>query len=170
MPKKRQPTSDAIEIMHRRYFEGQPEQLAALEEARANDEVARKIYQIRTQAGLSQRQLAELVGTTASVICRLEDADYEGHSLPMLRRIAAALNRRVEIRFMPLRHKPSSPGEHGNTAFAASTQSPVWHSCFWAGIAATIYLERFFGGTSWGFESPDGESVICIRASGQELP
>jgi hypothetical protein len=31
----------------------------------------------------------------------LEDADYEGHSLSMLRRIAAALSQRVEIRFVP---------------------------------------------------------------------
>lgn len=116
MPKNRPPTSDAIEIMHRRYYEGKPERIAALEEARADDEVARKILQLRTQAGLSQRELAKLVGTTASVICRLEDADYEGHSLPMLRRIAAALDRRVEIRFMPLRHKPSQPGEHGSPA------------------------------------------------------
>jgi ribosome-binding protein aMBF1 (putative translation factor) len=114
MPKKRPPTSDALEIMHRRYYEGKPERIAALEEARANDEVARKIYQLRTQAGLSQRELAKLVGTTASVICRLEDADYEGHSLPMLRRIAAALDRRVEIRFMPLRHKPPQSGDHGS--------------------------------------------------------
>jgi ribosome-binding protein aMBF1 (putative translation factor) len=113
---KRPPTSDAIEAMHRRYYEGKPERIAALEEARANDEVARKILQLRTQAGLSQRELAKLVGTTASVICRLEDADYEGHSLPLLRRIAAALDRRVEIRFMPLRHKPSQPGEHGSPA------------------------------------------------------
>jgi hypothetical protein len=43
----------------------------------------------------------KLVGTTASVICRLEDADYEGHSLAMLRRIAAALGKRAEIRFLP---------------------------------------------------------------------
>jgi len=42
-------------------------------------------------------------GTNASVICRLEDAEYEGHSLAMLRRIAAALNQRVEIRFVPIR-------------------------------------------------------------------
>jgi transcriptional regulator with XRE-family HTH domain len=56
-------------------------------------------------AGLTQKELATLVGTTASVICRLEDADYEGHSLAMLRRIAAALDRRVEIRFLPLRRK-----------------------------------------------------------------
>jgi len=53
--------------------------------------------------GLSQRQLAKLIGTTASVICRLEDADYEGHSLAMLNRIATALNRRVEIHFVPER-------------------------------------------------------------------
>ncbi len=64
--------------------------LVALEEARANDEVARKIYELRKKADLSQRQLAKLVGTTASVICLLEDADYQGHSLSMLRRIASA--------------------------------------------------------------------------------
>jgi transcriptional regulator with XRE-family HTH domain len=55
---------------------------------------------------LSQRQFAKVVGTTASVICRLEDADYEGHSLSMLQRIAAALDSRVEIRIVPLRKKP----------------------------------------------------------------
>ena len=103
MAKKRKPTTDAVEILHRRYFEGKPEMLAALEEARANDEVARKIFELRKKAGLSQRQLAELVGTTASVICLLEDADYQGHSLSMLRRIASALHRRVEIRFVPVR-------------------------------------------------------------------
>src|SRR6266446_10546427 len=105
MSEKRKPTTDAIEILHRRYYEGKPERIAALEEARANDAVARKIYELRTKAGLTQRQLAKLVGTTASVICLLEDADYEGHSLSMLRRIATAVNRRVEIRFVPLRNK-----------------------------------------------------------------
>jgi DNA-binding XRE family transcriptional regulator len=112
MPKNRKSTTDAIEIMDRRYYQGRPERIAALEEARANDEVARKIYELRTKAGLSQRQLAKLVGTSASVICLLEDADYEGHSLSMLRRIAAAVNRRVEIRFVPVRHKaPSGDGQ-----------------------------------------------------------
>ena len=105
MTKKREPTTDAVEILHRRYFEGKPKMLALLEEERANAEIARKIYELRTKAGLSQRALAKLVGTTASVICRLEDADYEGHSFSMLRRIATALNRRVEIRFLPRRGK-----------------------------------------------------------------
>lgn len=99
---KRKPTTDGLEIIHRRFFEGKPKQIAALEEARANDAVARKIYALRNDAGLTQRQLAKLIGTTASVICRLEDADYEGHSLAMLNRIAMALDRRVEINFIPL--------------------------------------------------------------------
>ena len=96
-------TTDAVEIVHRRYFKGKPERLKILEEARADGDVARKIFELRTKAGLTQAQLAKVVGTTASVICRLEDSDYEGHSLAMLRRIAGALNKRVEIRFVPIR-------------------------------------------------------------------
>ncbi len=105
---KRKPTTDAVEILHRRYYEGKPKRLAELEEARANVEIARQIHALRKAAGLSQRKLAQRVGTTASVICRLEDADYEGHSLAMLRRIAAALQKRVEIRFVPTNRKARS--------------------------------------------------------------
>jgi transcriptional regulator with XRE-family HTH domain len=65
-----------------------------------NAGLARKLYDLRARAGLSQRDLARRVGTTASVICRLEDADYGGHSLAMLKRIAAALGRRLELRFV----------------------------------------------------------------------
>lgn len=95
-------TSNALEILHQEFYEGQPERLADLEEARVNDDVARKLRELRETANLSQRQLAALVGTQASVICRLEDADYEGHSLAMLNRIATALNQRLSIDFVPL--------------------------------------------------------------------
>ena len=63
--------------------------------------VAQMIHDARTAAGLTQGQLARLVGTTQSVISRLEDSDYEGHSLSMLQRIAEALHRRIEIRLVP---------------------------------------------------------------------
>jgi ribosome-binding protein aMBF1 (putative translation factor) len=102
-------TSDAVKILHKRFYAGRPERIAALEQVRADDAVARKIHDLRTKAGLSQRELAKLVGTTASVICRLEDADYEGHSMAMLNRIAAALDKRVEIRFVPIRKRGSRP-------------------------------------------------------------
>jgi transcriptional regulator with XRE-family HTH domain len=84
-----------------RYVGDDPEQVAAYERTVADAHVARQIYQLRTEAGLSQRELAARVGTTASVICRLEDADYDGHSLAMLRRVAAAVGKRVEVRFVP---------------------------------------------------------------------
>jgi DNA-binding XRE family transcriptional regulator len=101
MAKRREATADAVEILHRLFYEGKSARVKALDAARANEEIARKIRELRSKAGLTQAQLAKLVDTTASVICRLEDADYEGHSLAMLRRVASALNQRVEIRFVP---------------------------------------------------------------------
>jgi DNA-binding XRE family transcriptional regulator len=105
MPKKKAPTIDAVEILHRRYYEGKPHRVSQLERARVEDELARKIYELREQAGLTQERLAKLVGTTASVISRLEDSEYEGHSLTMLKRIAAAVDKGVEIRFVSRKGK-----------------------------------------------------------------
>ena len=101
MARKKVKTSDALKILHQRYYQGDPRRTAALEKARVSAEVARKIYDLRTKAGLTQKQLAELVGTSHSVISRLEDDGYTRHSLDMLHRIAAALNQRVEVRFRP---------------------------------------------------------------------
>jgi ribosome-binding protein aMBF1 (putative translation factor) len=105
---KHKPTDDAVEILHRRFVDSNPKKMAELEGIRVDNDVARKIYELRTKKGLSQRALAKLVGTSASVICRLEDADYEGHSLTMLNRIAAALDKRIEIRFLPIKTHASA--------------------------------------------------------------
>jgi ribosome-binding protein aMBF1 (putative translation factor) len=98
---KRRETTDAVDIVHRRYFEGKPEMMAMLEEELVNAELSRLVYDLRTGAKLTQAQLAKRVGTTQSVISRLEDADYEGHSLAMLRRIARAVGCVVEIQVRP---------------------------------------------------------------------
>jgi ribosome-binding protein aMBF1 (putative translation factor) len=79
----------------------------AFEQELVNVEAAQLLYDMRTKAGLRQRALAQRVGTTASVICRLEDAGYQGHTLGMLRRIAAALERRLELRAVPLTPRPA---------------------------------------------------------------
>ena len=89
--------SDAVEVLRRRYVGDDPERLASLEKERVHAKVARQIYDLRTAAGLSQAELAERVGTTQSAISRLENADYEGHSLNMLRRVADALGSRIEV-------------------------------------------------------------------------
>src|SRR5229473_834795 len=92
-------TTDALKILDRMMGEDATLRQQA-DEALVNAEVAQLIYEVRTKAKLTQKQLAELIGTTQSVIARLEDADYGGHSLSMLQRIASALNKRLEIRFV----------------------------------------------------------------------
>jgi ribosome-binding protein aMBF1 (putative translation factor) len=98
--------SPALQALYDRYIGDDPEKIASFEEALADATIAQSIYDLRTAAGLSQKELAARVGTTASVICRLEDADYEGHSMAMLRRIAAAVGQRVEVRFVPVESPP----------------------------------------------------------------
>ena len=106
-------TSDAVAILDR--MAGDSRELRRLsEEARVNATVAQLIYAARTKAGLSQAELAERIGTKQSVISRLEDADYEGHSLSMLHRIAAALGQGIEIRFLP--PGKAARGRRPNTA------------------------------------------------------
>ncbi len=95
--KKKQQTIDAIEIIHRRYIGDDADRKASLQEERVNAEVARMVYELRKEAGLKQKDLAELIDTAQSVISRLEDADYNGHSLSMLNKIAKALNRRLTV-------------------------------------------------------------------------
>jgi len=81
----RHSTTDALEI---------------LDHALADAIVGQLIYDARVKAKLTQKQLADLIDTDQAVISRLEDADYEGHSLTMLRRIAHALGKRLDIRFV----------------------------------------------------------------------
>src|SRR5229473_2987998 len=126
MVKSKTTTMGAAEIVHERFFKGKPAMEALLEHERINGEVAMRIYELRTQAGMTQHQLAQLVGTTPSVISRLEDANYTGHSLTMLQRIAVALKRRLRIQFEAPDTKQKSklevtkpalarPGKNGGT-------------------------------------------------------
>jgi len=113
--------SKSLQAAYDRYIGDDAEQRAVFEEELANAEVAQQIYDLRTEAGLSQRALAARVGTTASVICQLESADYQGHSLSMLRRIAAALSKRVQIRFVPLKGQAATARRRSTTRKSAAT-------------------------------------------------
>ena len=103
--KKRKFSSPTLQWTYDRYIGKDPKLIEEYEQEVLNAEIARKIYDLRAKAGISQRELARRVGTTASTICRLEDADYDGHSLFMLKRVAEALDKRVEIRFVAAKRK-----------------------------------------------------------------
>jgi transcriptional regulator with XRE-family HTH domain len=94
---KRNHSTNAVEILHRRYIGDDAERKASIQAERVNAEVAQMIYDLRQETGVTQKELADLIGTTQSVISRLEDADYSGHSLSMLSRIAKALNKHLTV-------------------------------------------------------------------------
>ena len=94
-------SKNALDIMKKRYF-NTDEKKAALEETRINAEAARLIFTMRSEAKMSQQELASMIGTTQSVISRLEDDDYDGHSLTMLSRIAVALKKRLLLQVVDI--------------------------------------------------------------------
>jgi predicted XRE-type DNA-binding protein len=100
-------TRNVVSILDRMVGDDPEMQLMVAEEM-VNVRIGQAVYDVRTGAGLTQSQLAKLVGTTQPVIARLEDADYRGHSLNMLVRIAFALNKELDVRFVD---KPRRTGK-----------------------------------------------------------
>ena len=96
---KTRKSKDALEIIDSKLVRGDENLEDMIAAESLNLRVAQMIYDARTEAGLTQEQLAQLVGTSQSSIARLEDADYEGHSLSMLNRIAKVLGKRIRIQF-----------------------------------------------------------------------
>jgi transcriptional regulator with XRE-family HTH domain len=60
-------------------------------------DIALNLAALRKESGLSQKELAQRVGTTQQQISRLESPSYEGHSLSMLRRVAGYLGVTVHV-------------------------------------------------------------------------
>lgn len=108
MSGKRKTTSDVITILERRHYTS-PKRRADLERARIHAKLAQEIYARRKALGLTQAELAKRANTSVSAICRLEDADYDGHSLNVAVRVMAALDRRLELRVVPLPKRPLQP-------------------------------------------------------------
>jgi ribosome-binding protein aMBF1 (putative translation factor) len=110
-------TKDALKIIDQ--MVGHDAELwQMIAEESVNAAIAQMIYEARTDAGLTQKMLADLVGTKQPVIARLEDAEYEGHSVTMLNRIAKALNRRLRVEMtadqpVPKRKPPSKRSQNG---------------------------------------------------------
>ncbi len=95
-----QGTTDALEIFDELFVKHDPEMQMLVEKARRQSAIGGQIYKIRKAAGLTQKELAKKVGgTSATVISRLENADYRGHSLTMLERIAKALGKTLDVEF-----------------------------------------------------------------------
>ena len=100
MAKARRTTS-AREIMARRFYEGRPERIAQRDQTHRDMALGMKIQRLREAAGMTQRALAKKIGTQPSAISRIEDADYDGHSLSVLQKVADALDMLLLVGFAP---------------------------------------------------------------------
>ena len=113
-----------------RYLEAQledPAFAARLADADEAWDVSMQIATLRQEAGLSQKELAKLLNTSQQQISRLESADYEGHSLSMLRRVAEALHSKVRVIFEPIEPLPAmqvaeTPTSYGRRSAKHATQ------------------------------------------------
>ena len=93
-PLKRDRHSEIVEQRARR----SPTYRKTFERTLRQIDLALLVREMREEAGLTQVELARKVGTTQSVIARLEDAEYTGHSLSMLERIAGACGVNLKLR------------------------------------------------------------------------
>ncbi len=68
--------------------------------------ISEQLYEARTERGLTQNELAEMVGTSQSAVARVENADYDGHSIRTLARIACTLKFRLQVKFTKEDERP----------------------------------------------------------------
>ena len=59
-----------------------------------------QLADLRRKKGLTQAQLAEMVGTQQQNIARIENPAYTGHTLSLLRRVAKALDMVLRVQFI----------------------------------------------------------------------
>jgi len=78
-----------------------PEFKAHYEEEKQALMLAIKIVELRKKKGLSQQQLAKLMGTSQQAISRIESGEYEGFTLKTLEKIAESTGMRIRIEFVP---------------------------------------------------------------------
>lgn len=89
-------TTDALAIINN--LIGKDSQIQQkVNESYLNAEVGQLIYDTRNQAGLTEKQLANLIGVDESIIEDLEAGDYEGNAVIMLQQIAVVLKQRIKI-------------------------------------------------------------------------
>lgn len=89
-------TADAVSAMDRHYGnQSEWNRLVAEEELKTN--VGQLVHDLRVESGLSQTKLAELIGTSQSIISMVENADYGGSALEILARVCFALHRNISV-------------------------------------------------------------------------
>lgn len=97
--KQKPPHNDALTVMTK-MFGAEAGWTKGVADATAAAEIAEEVYGLRERHGLTQLALATLIGSSQSAVARMEDGEYRGHSISVLRRMAAAVGEQVSFKFI----------------------------------------------------------------------
>lgn len=84
--------------------------------ASASAVCATLVREARRSAGVSAVELGRRTGVPAQIVALWEDPTWEGHSLSVLRRVARALDCRLELRLAPLRPRVNAGARRATAA------------------------------------------------------
>jgi DNA-binding XRE family transcriptional regulator len=85
------------EDVRRGMYKKDPGMKRRVEKEKEKIRLALQIRQLRQRAGISQAQLARLIGTSRTAVTRMEDEGYDRYSLHTLRRVAEALDAELVV-------------------------------------------------------------------------
>ena len=95
MTEKREPTTDAVEILDRMFYRGKWERQKELERCRVESDIAQIAYGARRRLGLSLEEVAAKIGATRDEIANIEEANCRVVTLtwsPLVDKLMAALD------------------------------------------------------------------------------
>lgn len=142
MKKNKKKITDAVAILHESFVKGDIGRLASIEAEREKVKIAEQVYALRTERGLTQKELATMMGTTQSVISRLENTDYESERIETLQKLAAALQCHLEVRFVPEENSPSTKQDKNDGTSQVSEDKYTWNESPSNGVCNWFWRER----------------------------
>lgn len=66
------------------------------------DEISHQLVRLRIARKLTQAQLASRIGCKQADVSRLEQEEYQGYTINLLKKIAAGLGAKIELDLIPL--------------------------------------------------------------------
>lgn len=89
--KSQQVTTNALDILDALFLQKNKELSDLVRLERKKIKIAEQLKALRKDKKMTQSVLAKLMNTSVSVISRIEDADYDGHTLSTVERFCQAL-------------------------------------------------------------------------------
>jgi len=80
-----------------RWYGNIPDWDEMLAEEELNMQIGQAVYDLRETVGLSQADLARLIGSNQAAISKIENADYRGNAIEVLKRVCFALHMPIKI-------------------------------------------------------------------------